>query len=201
MNNLYEVVASLLDYPGADWHVRVERCEEALTIHEPEVAAQFMGFHRKAQELSISQLQELYTQTFDLNPVCTLDIGYHLFGENYKRGELLANLRRTEAPYSVGQENQLPDYLPVLLRLLVNLEDEDLRRSLIGELLIPALDTMLKAFGTAENPYRYMVEVTRRVLGNEQPEAPAASWNNETVEVPELYRISSYASPRSDGRR
>ena len=200
MSNLYEALGSLLEYPGADWGARVERCEESLTVQEPEVAAQFVGFHRKTGEMSIPQLQELYTQTFDLNPVCTLDIGYHLFGENYKRGELLANLRKTEAPYCLGQENQLPDYLPVLLRLLVKLEDEDLRRSLIVELLIPALDTMLKSLGTAENPYRHVVEVIRLVLGSEVPEAAEASWNSDTAEIPELYRISSKASARADGK-
>ena len=201
MNHFIEVLAGLLEYPGEGWSDRLERCEQWLPSQEPEVAGQFIGFRRKAGELSISKLQELYTQTFDLNPVCTLDIGYHLFGENYKRGELLANLRQTEAHYRLGQENQLPDYLPVLLRLLLKLEDEDLCRSLMGELLVPALDAMLKSFGQARNPYRDLIEVISCALRNEAPEATAASLNRDTPEVPELYRISSNASSRSDGRR
>ena len=35
------------------------------------------------------QIQELYTRTFDINPVCTLEIGWHIFGEDYARGALL----------------------------------------------------------------------------------------------------------------
>ena len=101
--------------------------------------------------------RKLYTRTFDLSPVCALDIGYHLFGENYKRGVFLANLRETEAPFDLGQEHQLPDYLPVLLRLLTKLDDEELRGALIVDCMIPALEKMLKTLSEGENPYRHLI--------------------------------------------
>jgi nitrate reductase delta subunit len=170
MNHLYEILASSLEYPGEDWNTRLDRCKQWLTIQEPDVAVQFIRFRRKVKDLSIEKLQELYTQTFDLNPVCTLDIGYHVFGENYKRGELLAKLRETEAPYELGQAKQLPDHLPVLLRLLAKLEDEELRLALIGEILIPALGKMLEALSQTENPYRDLIEVISNALKNEVPE-------------------------------
>jgi nitrate reductase molybdenum cofactor assembly chaperone len=193
MNHLYEILGSLLEYPGEDWNSRVERCKQWLAIQDPEAAVPFVGFRRKVRKLPIEKLQELYTQTFDLNPVCTLDIGYHLFGENYKRGELLARLRGTEAPYELGQANQLPDYLPVLLRLLVKLDDAELRHSLIAELLIPALDKMIQALGQTDNPFRDLIEVINLVLKDEVPEAAALP---SRAESGELYRISSKAPAR-----
>ena len=171
--------------------MRVERCKQWLTIQEPEVAVRFMSFRRKARELPIEKLQELYTRTFDLNPVCTLDIGYHLFGENYKRGELLARLRETEAPYELGQAHQLPDYLPVLLRLLAKLEDEDLRPALIAEILIPALGKMTQAFADGDNPYRDLIEAISAALRNELPEGAMNAREQAPGGVPELYRISA----------
>jgi nitrate reductase molybdenum cofactor assembly chaperone len=194
MNHLYEILASSLEYPGGDWNTVLERCKQWLTIQEPDVAVQLVSFRRKVRKLSIEKLQELYTQTFDLNPVCTLDIGYHLFGENYKRGELLAKLRETEAPYELGHANQLPDYLPVLLRLLAKLGDEELRHALIGELLIPALGKMLDALSQTENPYRDLIEVISNALKNELPDAAESSPNVSAGDAPELYRISSKAS-------
>ena len=191
MNHLYEILANSLEYPGEDWNTRLDRCKQRLTIQEPDVAVQFIRFRRKVKALSIDKLQELYTQTFDLNPVCTLDIGYHVFGENYKRGELLAKLRETEAPYELGQANQLPDHLPVLLRLLTKLDDEELRRALIGEILIPALGKMLEALSQTDNPYRDMIEVISNALKNEVPEGSQLAPRKE---IPELYRISSKAS-------
>jgi nitrate reductase delta subunit len=118
------------------------------------------------ERLELAELQELYTRTFDLNPACALEAGYHLFGENYKRGEFLAHLRETEAPFDLGQENQLPDYLPVLLRLLTKLDD-DLRSSLISECLIPAIEKMLATFKDATNPYRFLLAVVRKRLQTE----------------------------------
>ena len=196
MNHLYEILANSLEYPGEDWNTRLDRCRQWLTIQEPEVAVQFIRFRRKVQGLSIAQLQELYTRTFDLNPVCTLDIGYHLFGENYKRGELLAKLRETEAPYELGQANQLPDHLPVLLRLLAKLEDEELRLALIGEILIPALGKMLEALSQTDNPYGNLIEVINNALKNEVPESSASCQLAPGEQLPELYRISSRASTR-----
>lgn len=193
MNHLYEILASSLEYPGEDWNTHLERCKQWLTIQEPDVAVQFIRFRRQVDKLPVEKLQELYTQTFDLNPVCTLDIGYHLFGENYKRGELLARLRETEAPFELGQENQLPDHLPVLLRLLAKLKDEELRRALIGELLIPALGKMSEALSQTENPYRDLIEVIGNTLKNEVPEAES-SGSLDKGDVPELYRISSKAN-------
>lgn len=194
MNHLYEILASALEYPGEDWDTRLDRCKQWLTIQEPDVAVQFIRFRRNIKDLSIEKMQELYTQTFDLNPVCTLDIGYHLFGENYKRGELLARLRETESKYELGQSNQLPDHLPVLLRLVAKLEDEELRLALIGEILIPALGKMIEALSQTDNPYRVLIEVISNALKNEVPEGSLLPAPGE--EIPELYRISSKASVR-----
>ena len=36
--------------------------------------------------------EEIYTRTFDVQAITTLDVGYVLFGDDYKRGELLVNL-------------------------------------------------------------------------------------------------------------
>jgi len=196
MNHIYDILASSLEYPGEDWNARLERCKQWLTIQEPDVAVQLIRFRRNAKPLPIERLQELYTQTFDLNPVCTLDIGYHLFGENYKRGELLAKLRETEAPYELGQANQLPDHLPVLLRLLTKLDDQELRLALIAEILIPALDKMLEALGQTDNPYRDLIEVISNTLKDEVPEGSASGQVASSADAPELYRISSKATAR-----
>ncbi len=162
MTDNYETFADLLEYPDDRWAARVE---SARAISGD--CAAFGDFIADVAPLSLSDLQELYTRTFDLNPVCALEIGYHLFGENYKRGEFLANLRETEALFDLGQEHQLPDYLPVLLRLLTKLEDEELCGSLITECLIPAIDKMLASLKDTENPYRFLLEAVHTTLKSE----------------------------------
>ena len=192
MNHLYETLASALEYPGEDWNTRLDRCRHWLTIQEPEVAIQLISFRRKVQKLAIEELKELYSQTFVLNPLCTLDIGYHLFGDNDNRIRLLAKLRETEAAYELGQANQSPDHLPVLLRLLTKLEDEERRHALITELLIPALSKMLDALNQANNPYQDLIEVISNALKNELPAADS-SQIGDAGDRSRDHRISSKA--------
>ena len=165
MSTNYNKLADLLEYPDADWHAKIANCDGDGSLEE---------FGSRIIALSLDDLQELYTRTFDLNPVCALEVGYHLFGENYKRGEFLAHLRETETPFALGQENQLPDYLPVLLRLLTKLQDEELRSSLINDCLIPGLDKILTFLKETDNPYRYLLEAVRATLRSEVPLVPTA---------------------------
>lgn len=155
MPDIYHKLAELLQYPNSNWDSKIRSCANNDALTE---------FRSGVDALSLSDLQEIYTRTFDLNPVCALEIGYHLFGENYKRGEFLANLRETEAPFELGQEYQLPDYLPVLLRLLTKLDDQELRNSLMSECLVPAIEKMLTSFKDTENPYRHLLEAVRTTL-------------------------------------
>jgi nitrate reductase delta subunit len=157
----YERLAGLFEYPDSSWPVKLAAC---MNRNDSE---SFSTFRESVGNTSLPDLQELYTRTFDLNPVCALEIGYHLFGENYKRGEFLANLRETEAPFDLGQDAQLPDYLPVLLRLLTKLEDEELRTALIAECMIPAIDKMIKALHGNDNPYRHLLETVQEKLRSE----------------------------------
>ena len=173
MRTSHEILADLLDYPVADWSARCDQRRDSLTAESESCASQFSLFASETGRISLSDLQELYTRTFDLSPVCALDIGYHLFGENYKRGVFLANLRETEAPFDLGQEHQLPDYLPVLLRLLTKLDDEELRSALIADCMIPALEKMLKTFGEGENPYRHLIAAVNTKLKSEAGACPA----------------------------
>ena len=162
MTEAYEKLADLLEYPNEGWAARVESAHRITTDSDA-----FTQFIAAIAECSLYDLQELYTRTFDLNPVCALEVGYHLFGENYKRGQFLANLRETEMPFALDQEHQLPDYLPVLLRLLTKLAEEELRASLIGECLIPALDKMIASLKEHENPYRFLLETVQAALRSE----------------------------------
>jgi nitrate reductase delta subunit len=189
MDYIYEPLADILEYPGDDWRARLELCRERMKGGSPELARPFDEFCRSVESLSLAELQELYTFTFDLNPVCALEVGYHLFGEDYKRGIFLANLRETEAPYDLGQDRQLPDYLPVLLRLVVKLEDAELRSDLVSECLIPAIEKMAAALAGSRSIYSELIATLGEVLKREAPErsgrAPLSLKCGPEVESPE----------------
>lgn len=162
--------ADILEYPTNDWSERVNTLSRILR-GETTASRHFSTFCSKTGSMSLIELQELYAQSFDLNPNCALEIGYHLFGEDYKRGEFLANLREAENAFELGQERQLPDYLPVLLRLLAQLDDDELRGSLAGYCLIPGLSKIVAAF-KEQNPFMELIKAVHAALEQVTTEQP-----------------------------
>ena len=164
---LFDALADLLEYPDAQWPEKFDACRFQLGAGSAELSEAFRAFRERVGGLPLADLQELYTRTFDLNPVCTPEVGYHLFGDTYKRGVFLARLRETEGPYALGQGRQLPDYLPVMLRLVARLADDELRAALVNECLIPASEKMCDALGRADSPYAALVRTVNGALARE----------------------------------
>lgn len=153
----YELFADLLEYPTLATARKAGLCCEQLQVSQPIAAGLLERFNIEMEKRALAQMQELYTTTFDMQPVCYPYVGYHLFGESYKRGAFMAQLNEAYHAfgYSAGQE--LPDHLSVILRFLaldaINREG-DFCRALVKEGLTPALEKMLQAFGKeSENPY------------------------------------------------
>ncbi len=169
--HLYGLFADLLDYPGPAVSQRVEACIGQLRPVHGEAANLLDEFHSALEKLTPVQLEELYTSTFDMQPVCYPYVGYQLFGESYKRGAFMARLneRYHLLGYSSGKE--LPDHVAVVLRFL-GLEavkkDDDFCRALLCEGLIPAMEGMAAAFEKQTgNPYAIIVSALLLVLTDE----------------------------------
>jgi nitrate reductase delta subunit len=149
--------AELLEYPTLATSLKAGHCCSRLRDFMPEAAGVLEGCYSQMEKQSLQKLEELYTVTFDMQPVCYPYVGYQLFGESYKRGAFMAQLNEAyhAADYSAGQE--LPDHISIILRFLaLDVQDRqgDFCRSLLKEGLIPALEKMLKPFDAqSENPY------------------------------------------------
>lgn len=115
-------------------------------------------------------MKELYTTTFDMQPVCYPYLGYQLFGESYKRGAFMAQLN--EAYHTIGYSavQELPDHVAIVLRYLgldATNRQHDFCQALINEGLIPAMEKMLKVFGEgSENPYFGLLSALHLFLVN-----------------------------------
>ena len=113
-------------------------------------------------------MQELYVQTFEFNPACTLEIGWHLFGENYERGEFLVRMREQLRRHGIAETTELPDHLTHFLLLIPRMEHDEAAQ-LAGEFVLPALDKIQLADG---NPYRPALEAICEKLRADFPDAP-----------------------------
>lgn len=142
----YSLLAELFEYPNADYPQRVQALKEFLDGHYPKAATALGRFMTHLPVQNLLTMQELFTRSFDVQAVTTLDIGYVLFGDDYKRGEMLANLSREHIDAGIDCGTELGDYLPNLLRLLAALKDEDLINDLANAILAPALREMTGEF-------------------------------------------------------
>ncbi len=111
---------------------------------------------------SLESLQELYTRTFDLNPECSLEAGWHLFGEEYERGSFLVKMREELRRHGIPESTELPDHLTHALRLAARMEPGEARA--FSEFILPAVDKMLAGLAGKNNPYEDVLKAVRAAL-------------------------------------
>ncbi len=151
----YEHLAKLFDYPRRDYPTWVQSVYELLAGRYVIAAAEIDTF---AQSLptdgepftpeALDEVQEIFTRSFDVQSITTLGVGYVMFGDDYKRGELLVNLSREHREAGIECGTELPDHLPNVLRLMARWQDRELRVEFVEEILHPALERMIAEFGS-----------------------------------------------------
>ncbi len=161
LQNLDEAFAKVFCYPDADSRRWIQECGRLLG-EDPAALAAFSRFAESALTMSLEELEELFVLTFEMNRRRALEIGWHLYGEQYKRGEFLVRMRSLLRREGIAESLELPDHLTHCLLLLPHLEPGEAAR-FVRSCLRPALDRIRQGF-TDENPYGYAVESLCRSL-------------------------------------
>lgn len=166
-------VAPLLEYPTEATRGQAIALAESMKWYAEIWEDLLEAFALHVQLGSLQELEETYTQAFDMNPSCSLDLGWHLFGETYKRGSFMANLRQSHREHGIEEGSNLPDHLPTVLRLLPALDPAD-ARDLTRDCILPALEKLRPKLEGAE-PYTHLLESLELMLRAlaPAPEAPA----------------------------
>lgn len=142
----YHRLADLFEYPQEGYLDRINACRTFIAEAYPEASHWIDTFVELLPAGDLRLKQELYTRSFDVQAITTLDVGYVLFGEDYKRGEMLANIMREHRLVDNDCGTDLGDFLPNLLRLLPKMEDTVLVEEIVQELIVPALRKMMSEF-------------------------------------------------------
>lgn len=167
---LFDALARLFSYPGADYTMHLTQCDAAgkscsweSEKREGEFREHLRQFRSAIAPLALEELEELYTRTFDINPISSLDIGWHLFGETYDRGTFLVQMRKLLRRSGVEESAELPDHLTHVL-LAVGRLPQDEAAAFVSTHLLKALDTMMEGFAGKENPYEHLLAATRLLV-------------------------------------
>jgi len=166
--DLYHAFAALLTYPEEHYRQHVESGIHFGPAECRELLAQFSD---SIKQLEIWELQELFTRTFDMNPVCSLELGWHLFGENYERGLLLVRMREELRRCEVQESTELPDHLTHVLELLGRM-DHARAEDFAAACVLPALGKMIGAIEGKGNLYYPVLLAVRAFLRAQFPEIP-----------------------------
>ena len=165
VSDIYNALSDILCYPEGDFGEQVRRCQKMLNASCPHVHADLGPLVEYLANASLENVEELYTQTFDMNPRCTFDIGWHLFGEDYHRGLFLAKMRREMKRRGGKETNELPDHLTHVLSVMGKMESEEAEDFAVS-CVIPAVKKILENL-TSENPYRCVFQVIHDLLDSQ----------------------------------
>lgn len=160
---LYDQLGALLRYPDAAYLADVDTCGHTLAAEEPDVAARVERFAAGVREMSVTDLEELFTRTFDINPVCSLEVGWQLFGEEYERGTFLVRMRQEMRRLGLAESTELPDHLAHVLAVLGRME-ADRADDFAAACVLPAVERMCASLVGKDVPYEHALEAIRTFL-------------------------------------
>jgi nitrate reductase delta subunit len=159
-------LGELFLYPRQDYRRRVSAARALCDVQCDVLTAEsLVAFENAVGELSVDELQDLYTRTFDLTPRCVPYLSVHLFGaESFDRGRLMTGLDEAYRRAGFDRGGELPDHLGLVLRFATAF-DETEWDELVTLCLARPLTLMLGELQEAGNPFRHAVEAVRRALG------------------------------------
>ena len=149
-----EVIAMGFRYPAPGVIDRLAAAVESTT--QGGIKRHMTHFIAELQSLTIGEWEELHTVTLDLSPLFIPYVGHVKWGENYRRGEFMADLNAAMNEASVDLEGELPDHIaPILRYIAVTAEPQADLIEVLPETVATMAKTLARA--AAKNPYRHLL--------------------------------------------
>lgn len=150
MRTDYDRLAALFNYPNERY---IDQCR----------LAGLDDVADKLAPLGATGIQELFTATFDWNPSTSLDLSWHLYGEQYARGEFLVRVRQLLREYGVSESAELPDHITHILALLGRMEP-DAAAGFTKDYAAPAIAKLLAALDQSGSVFAPVMSAVREAL-------------------------------------
>lgn len=163
---LYKIISILLEYPSQELSEHWNELEDGIASLDNTSEADQTVLHDFidwAKNLPLLTFQANYVKTFDQSPSNALYLTHHLFEEqDRERGPTLVEL--SDYFKSEGFEienNELPDYLPLILEYVSTLEDETQARFFLKQ-SADACEIVAANLESIESPYAPLLRVIER---------------------------------------
>jgi nitrate reductase delta subunit len=165
MNVRMKLISNLLHYPDESLLGWLPEYREVLNeIESVSARNSFEQILSYFEQTPLIQLQEQYTETFDINPSNCMNLTYHRWGNTEKRGPALAHLEETYLKAGFERiSSELPDFLPLILEFIS--ERPDVANSKILPLYGTVVEKLAERLGEAGDPYALLFEQLITILG------------------------------------
>lgn len=163
-----DALAVLLAYPCAETAHGAAAAIDTLRREAPDLLDLLEPHAAWRQGADLREQEEVFTRTFDWSSERALDLGWHLYGEQYERGAFLVRMRELLRSHGIEEGQELPDHLGTVLRLLGRMPESQ-AQALAEASLRPALARLRAGFGADPNPYLALIATVEAAL----PAAPA----------------------------
>ncbi len=157
-----DALALAFAYPGPGWLESMRAAAAGLGPDAADTQERLGRFVDRLGPLAPEGREETFTRSFDFDPACALEVGWHLYGENYERGAFLVWLRARGRELGVETTTELPDHLTHVLQVLGRLQPEE-AAPLAGATML-ALDRILTRHTDEANPYLEALRAVRSLL-------------------------------------
>jgi nitrate reductase delta subunit len=169
-NGLYSMLAGLFEYPREDYKIRVEECIKGMEAsgRYANAVEELKHFRHELEDISLDDIQGVFSYTFELTSDYTLDLGYHLF-DGFKRTNKLASIkgmyRAQGFPVDELSKGELPDHLPIILKFLAFTKEEALKKDFMETFVVLAVERLQKNFDrNKQNIYSHLINAIFNVI-------------------------------------
>lgn len=157
----YQVLSALLSYPERELTDSLPGLM-AVIGEDSEMTAQLQPLFAHLAGSSLISLQEIYVTTFDRNPSHSLHLFEHIHGESRDRGQAMVDLMEEYKKHGLEMcGDDLPDYVPLFLEFLSQLDVDESSR-LLGD-AVHVLAHVGAKLHVNGSPYAVVFDVLQRL--------------------------------------
>jgi len=158
-------VAVLLSHPQIDYFEVLDRVVNSGL--NKKATKSLRAFRDTIGVLSLFELQELYTRTFDLNPMCSPALSVHLFGvESFKRSHLMVGMLDMYRAVDFPTTGESADHMSTVMRFLPFVMDEE-REEVAQFIFLPGLAKIAEFLDSKSNLYSDLMKATISIVAAE----------------------------------
>lgn len=169
----YKALSALLLYPEQDLIDSLPEIE-AILQQAPVPVTSLQPLLAYLKQDDLITLQEHYVVTFDRNPSHSLHLFEHIHGESRDRGQAMVDLMEEYKKHGLQMSgDDLPDYVPLFLEFLSQLDQEEAARLLGDAVHVMAhVGRKLAANGSPYAPIFDVLQQLSPVVAEELSEPP-----------------------------